>query len=116
MKRGHQVGKSKQEEIARGLRIPRPNHRSIVADFRTWPAALFLRVLESVTQAGGALRFGRTRDGGTYAVGIYGAGPEPFTEYLRPGDNITEFLEWVEGLYGSPGVVAPFAGKGAPTD
>lgn len=58
-----------------------------------------------VCDAGGALRFGYTRDGGAYAIGVYGDG-EPYTEYLRPSDDIEGFLQEICGDFrgGSDGV------------
>ena len=41
---------------------------------------------------GGALRFGYSRDGGAYAVGVYGLENQPYTDYLRPGDDIPAYL------------------------
>jgi hypothetical protein len=54
------------------------------------PEALF-SALEAVTARGGALRFGYTSDGGAYAVGVYGDG-EPYTDYIRPTEDIDEYL------------------------
>jgi hypothetical protein len=42
----------------------------------------------------GATRFGYSRDGGAYAIGILGDG-EPFTEYL-PGTADVD--EWLHGF------------------
>jgi hypothetical protein len=43
---------------------------------------------------GGALRLGYTKDGGAYAVGIYGDGT-PFTEYIPPSDSVEDYLRGV---------------------
>jgi hypothetical protein len=43
---------------------------------------------------GGALRLGYTRDGGAYAVGVYGDGT-PFTEYIPPSDDIEVYLKGI---------------------
>ena len=51
---------------------------------------------------GGAIRFGYTRDGGAYAVGLYYGG-ETCTEYIRPGEDVEQALiESVECMIGSP--------------
>jgi hypothetical protein len=50
--------------------------------------------VSAVTLRGGALRFGYTRDGGAYALGIYGLG-DPYTEYIRPSEDIEAFLQEV---------------------
>lgn len=39
-----------------------------------------------------ALRFGTTRDGGAYAIGVY-AGIQYFTDYVRPGEDIDSYLD-----------------------
>lgn len=50
-----------------------------------------LRTLTAyVIEMGGAIRIGATRDGGAYAIGIYGFG-EPFTEYCGASENFSEF-------------------------
>lgn len=51
----------------------------------------FRAAIEIALQEGGAIRLGLTRDGGALAVGIYGLGGDPTTEYLRPSDDPTEF-------------------------
>lgn len=51
----------------------------------------FRAALEIALAEGGAIRLGLTRDGGALAVGIYGLGGEPTTEYLRPSDNQADF-------------------------
>lgn len=43
---------------------------------------------------GGAIRFGYTRDGGAYAIGLY-VGDEHHTQYLKPDENVEEFLKSV---------------------
>lgn len=62
-----------------------------IADWETVDAALVLRAIGIVSRQGGALRFGYTRDGGAYAIGVMGDG-EPYTEYLRPSDDVGEYL------------------------
>lgn len=46
----------------------------------------------AATAVGGAVRFGLTRDGGAYAVGIYGDG-EPYTLYIRPRESIDAAID-----------------------
>jgi hypothetical protein len=61
----------------------------------TWagaPAELLWLVVKNITESGGAVRFGLTRDGGAYAVGIYDNG-EHETEYLKPSDDLRAYLE-----------------------
>jgi len=61
------------------------------ADWGAQDAGTILRAIEVVAKQGGALRFGYTRDGGAYAIGVMGDG-EPYTEYLRPNDDVGEYL------------------------
>lgn len=48
---------------------------------------------------GGALRFGYTSDGGAYALGIYGDGDKPYTEYVRPSEDIDAVLRDIEAAF-----------------
>jgi len=51
-----------------------------------------------VGSMGGAIRLGYTRDGGAFAVGIYGDG-NPFTEYYHDVEEIEDFLRRVIETY-----------------
>lgn len=62
------------------------------ADWATVDMAQLQETIAKVTANGGALRFGYTADGGAYALGIYGDGPAPYTEYVRPGEDIDAIL------------------------
>lgn len=55
------------------------------------PTAL-LHALDCVLRTGGALRVGRTRDGGAWAMGIYGDGDKPYTEYVQQSEDINKYL------------------------
>lgn len=70
----------------------RTRGNQIKADWASVDAGLLQQAITSVTEGGGAIRFGKTRDGGAYAIGILGDG-EPYTEYLRPSDDIAAYLE-----------------------
>lgn len=48
-------------------------------------------VVVAVTEHGFAVRFGYTRDGGAFAVGVIGDG-DPYTEFIRPTEDIDAFL------------------------
>ena len=48
--------------------------------------------LVDVLERGGALRLGATRDGGAWAIGIYGLDESPYTEYVRADEDINEFF------------------------
>lgn len=62
------------------------------ADWATCDGTILARAVAAVSRDGGAVRLGYTRDGGAYAVGIYGDG-DPFTEYVPPSEDITEFMK-----------------------
>jgi hypothetical protein len=47
---------------------------------------------------GGALRLGYSRDGGAYAVGVYGDG-DPYTLYHPPEDDIDSLLAKIENAF-----------------
>lgn len=55
------------------------------------PQILWMAI-RAVAMNGGALRLGNTRDGGAYAIGVYGDGAKPYTEYLRPSEDLNEFF------------------------
>lgn len=63
-----------------------------VADWQQANAELVLRAIAVVGYRGGAIRFGYTRDGGAYAIGIY-LGGDHFTEYVRPSEDIDSYLD-----------------------
>lgn len=65
---------------------------SMAADWGKLDPEVLKRVIVAVTRAGGALRFGYTNDFGAYALGIYGDGPEPYTEYFRPTEDVADAL------------------------
>lgn len=80
------------EEEKRGLRRP----RGVVAvgggaDWETVNAELLRKAIAKAAIKHGALRIGYTRDGGAYAIGVY-AGVQYFTDYVRPGEDIEEYL------------------------
>lgn len=63
------------------------------ANYTELDSGRVLRAIEIISANGGAIRFGKTRDGGAFAIGVYGDGGEPYTDYLRPTDDVTEYLE-----------------------
>lgn len=62
------------------------------ADWGGADAKLLQRVIAAIGKHGYAVRFGYTRDGGAYAIGVLGDG-DPFTEYVRPNEDIDSYLE-----------------------
>lgn len=70
-----------------------------------WAVANREKILELIrcaTSRGGAVRFGYTRDGGAYALGLYYGGTAE-TKYCRPSENVDEFLqEWIDVYAAQP--------------
>jgi hypothetical protein len=64
------------------------------ADWSGVDGSVLAKAVAAVARHGGAIRLGYTRDGGAYAVGIYGDG-EPFTEYIPPSEDLTAYLKGV---------------------
>lgn len=58
------------------------------ANFLSSDYAAILGLMASFADAGGAVRYGYTRDGGAYALGIY-LGDDYSTEYIRPNEDFT---------------------------
>ena len=50
-----------------------------------------LDVIQIISSKGGAIRFGYTRDGGAYAIGLY-MGGQGDTVYVRPSEDIDRYL------------------------
>lgn len=48
-------------------------------------------LIAAVTAQGGAVRFGYSRDGGAYSLGILGDG-DPYTEWIRPHEDVNAVL------------------------
>lgn len=62
--------------------------------------------ITAISHAGGAIRFGLTRDGGAYAIGVYGEG-DPYTEYFHDPTECEDFLREISEDYGKPPVTQP---------
>lgn len=72
------------------------------ADWTAVDGRWLAEAIAAVAARGGALRFGYTRDGGAYAVGVYGDGDKPYTDYIKPGESVEAYLEqlvyaWTDG-------------------
>jgi hypothetical protein len=70
-----------------------------VADWASAEPGNIIAVICAVAQNDGAVRFGYSRDGGAYSVGIYGDG-KPFTEFCPATGNVDEWLEGIAFDYG----------------
>lgn len=84
--------KENKQDAKRQRRFSRGALGTGRADWGTVDMAQIQETIAQVASAGGAIRFGYTADGGAYAVGVYGDGPKPYTEYVRPGEDIERFL------------------------
>ena len=85
---GNPLGKS------RGLR----KAGASTADWESASAELLRKAIAAAAMAGGCLRLGYSRDGGAYSIGIYGDG-EPYTEWVRPSEDVDETLEKIIELF-----------------
>jgi len=66
--------------------------KSNAAEWGDADAAKVLAAISAIAGNGFAVRFGYTRDGNAFAIGVVGDG-EPFTEYVRPNEDIDLYLE-----------------------
>lgn len=74
------------------------------ASFAGAEAGLLLAVVHWMSEKGAAVRFGKTSDGGALAIGLYD-GSDKKTEYLRPRDNINQFLLELLAIYAPTEVI-----------
>lgn len=81
------------EDKARGnFRKPRKSSGAgNTADWEACDPNTLVKLIATASKKGGALRFGYTRDGGAYAIGVY-AGGDYFTDYVRPSEDIDSYL------------------------
>jgi len=63
-----------------------------VADWTSCNARLLQDVVANASVKGGAVRFGYTRDGGAYSIGVY-LRDGYFTDYIRPSEDIDIYLQ-----------------------
>lgn len=62
------------------------------ADWSAADGQLLHQLIIVIARMGGAVRFGHSRDGGAFSIGIYGDG-EPYTEYVGGGGDINHHLQ-----------------------
>lgn len=77
---------------------------SDVADWSGVSSEKVLAVIHVVAEAGCAVTFGKTRDGGAYTLrilGIEGLG----TFYVRPSENVEETLRWIHESFTETGTI-----------
>lgn len=93
------MGRDPNEERNHSRSTWRRRSTTGVADWKVVPGDVLINAICAAGMAGGALRFGYSKDGGAYALGVYGDG-EPYTEFIAPADDpaqvlldITEFFQ-----------------------
>jgi hypothetical protein len=63
-----------------------------------------LDILDACVECGTAVRFGVTRDKSCWAIGVYVEGIQPYTEYVKVGEDINAYLhelaEWMRNGQG----------------
>lgn len=98
---GKMVESDGKSAIADQQRAERRRNRGNAdkADWSGVDAGKLVAVVASITRHGFAIRFGYTRDGGAFAIGIIGDG-EPFTEFVRPSEDIDLYLDGLISDYG----------------
>lgn len=90
MQYGDQNGKNNTNVARRRDRVPGDG----VADWAACDGTLLAKAIAAVAKTGAAIRLGYTRDGGAYAIGYYD-GDDKHTEYVRPGEDMNEYLKEV---------------------
>lgn len=68
------------------------------ADWAGCDGIILKRAICAAAAVGGALRFGYSRDGGAYAIGVYGDG-EPYTDFVKPAENIEDYLRTLVDIF-----------------
>lgn len=91
-------GKSRQSNPKRGsgsrlnqIRSGTGDEEGSQADWGTVEPKVVMALISAVALRGGATRFGYTRDGGAYSLGIY-MDDDRETWYFRPYENLAQVL------------------------
>jgi len=69
------------------------------ADWRTVSNVAIVSVIQAAAEVGGALRFGCSRDGGAYALGVYGDGPDVYTLYAGSVEEMEEHITHLTDVF-----------------
>ena len=77
---------------ARAEKRERRSRQTQKIELRGVNSDLLYDAIIAAIEVGGALRFGTTRDGGAWSIGVYGDGEAPYTEYVRPGEDFDQYL------------------------
>lgn len=84
-------GRGSREKEKAVSRLKPKAAAGMVADWIAVDPVLLQQAIAAWASQDGALRFGYTRDGGAFSIGVYGDG-EPHTEYFGPNDDVEGFL------------------------
>jgi len=87
------AGNAARASIAAQQREHRRRNRG-TSEVASWADAnpmLILDAISKLTAVGCAIQFGYTRDGGSFVIRVVGDG-EPFNEYVRPTEDIDQYL------------------------
>lgn len=91
MSRNDYAEKRDKRNEQKSRRSKETNASGETADWTNAEPTLVVQAIAIVAYHGGALRFGYTRDGGAYCIGILGDG-EPYNEYTKPNEDINTAL------------------------
>jgi hypothetical protein len=81
-----------QSKRQKGKRFERKPKITVHADWTGVSGELLRALVGTMTKDGKAIRLGYSRDGGAYAIGIYGDAETPYTVYCGVNDDIDSFL------------------------
>lgn len=84
------AGKSSRSRLS-VVRNVRGEGSGNVADWGIVTGKVLIDLVQTVAGLGGAVRFGYTRDGGAYSVGIY-LDDDRETFYYKPNDDIDDAI------------------------
>ena len=96
-KSDEQIERESKQKQARAAKKALPTNQragSSVADWSNASPNLVHQLVCIVGVAGGAVRFGYTRDGGAYSIGLY-LGDDSKTYYCNEADGIDEQLNFL---------------------
>ena len=103
-KRGNALERQAKAE----RRVQLPNMGGKTPSWRDVNPGVLIDTIQTVATAGGAIRFGYTRDGGAISIGVYGDGV-PYTVYVTPRDNLEDTLRSVRDGFDIIGNTKPSA-------
>jgi len=76
----------------------RRNAPNGTADWESVDGTLVVKAIAAIGVDGGAIRFGYTRDGGAYAIGLYD-GDQKNTIYVSPNESVEDALREIIEYY-----------------